>query len=194
MDDYAGALKRKGVQTLTEIARAAQSGAMVGKIAGTVSVRQERKSARGNRFAFVGLSDPTGLYEVTVFSDVLDAGRVYLEPGQNVVLTVEATSEGDTLKLLARAVQPIDAVVADAGVAGLRIHIGAAGALPSVAALLARMAEGGGAGVRAPISLCVAEPDMGQEIDITLPTPYPVTPQIKGALRAVQGVLMVEEL
>jgi DNA polymerase III subunit alpha len=35
---------------------------------------------------------------------------------------------------------------------------------------------------------------MGQEIDITLPTPYPVTPQIKGALRAVQGVLMVEEL
>ena len=194
LDDYAGALKRKGVQTLTEIARAAQSGAMVGKIAGTVSVRQERKSARGNRFAFVGLSDPTGLYEVTVFSDVLDAGRVYLEPGQNVVLTVEATSEGDTLKLLARAVQPIDAIVADAGVAGLRIHIGAAGALPSVAALLARMAEGGGAGVRAPISLCVAEPDMGQEIDITLPTPYPVTPQIKGALRAVQGVLMVEEL
>ncbi len=194
LDDYAGALKRKGVQTLTEIARAAQSGAMVGKIAGTVSVRQERKSARGNRFAFVGLSDPTGLYEVTVFSDVLDAGRVYLEPGQNVVLTVEATSEGDTLKLLARAVQPIDAVVADAGVAGLRIHIGAAGALPSVAALLARMAEGGGVGARAPISLCVAEPDMGQEIDITLPTPYPVTPQIKGALRAVQGVLMVEEL
>ena len=110
------------------------------------------------------------------------------------MLTVEATSEGDTLKLLARAVQPIDAVVADAGVAGLRIHIGAAGALPSVAALLARMAEGGGAGVRAHISLCVAEPDMGQEIDITLPTPYTVTPQIKGALRAVQGVLMVEEL
>ena len=75
------------------------------KIAGSVSTKQERKSAKGNRFAFVGLSDPTGLYEVTVFSDTLEAARDLLEPGRNVVLGVEANLEGETLKLLARSAQ-----------------------------------------------------------------------------------------
>ena len=65
-----------------------------------------RKSAKGNRYAFVSLSDPSGLYEVTVFSDTLESARNHLEPGQAVVLTVEATLEGETLKLLARAAQP----------------------------------------------------------------------------------------
>ncbi len=88
---------------------------MVAKLAGSVSSKQERKSAKGNRFAFVQLSDPTGLYEVTVFSDTLEAARDVLEPGMNVVLTVEATLEGETLKLLARAAQPIDQVAAEAG-------------------------------------------------------------------------------
>ena len=84
---------------------------------------QERKSARGNRFAFVRLSDPTGLYEVTVFSDTLEAARDLLESGKNVVLTVKAKLEGDTLKLLAHAVQPIDQVAADAGGSSLRIYL-----------------------------------------------------------------------
>ena len=112
LDDYMGPLKRKKVMTLTELAAACERGPVVGKIAGSVSSRQERKSAKGNRFAFVQLSDPTGLYEVTVFSDTLEQARDFLEPGMNVVLTVEANLEGDTLKLLARAAQPIDSVAA----------------------------------------------------------------------------------
>ena len=46
---------------------------------------------------------------------------------------------------------------------------------------------------RAPVTLCVADGE-GREIDIALPQPYPVTPQIKGALKAVQGVVLVEEI
>src|SRR5690606_30124744 len=68
LDDYLPALRRKGVQTLAEVTQAAQDGALVAQLAGTVAHRQEKKSARGTRFAFVGLSDPTGLYEITVFS------------------------------------------------------------------------------------------------------------------------------
>ncbi len=81
-------------------------------MAGAVGGRQERKSARGNRFAFVQLSDPTGLYEVTLFSDTLEAARDHLETGAKVVVTVEATMEAEQLKLLGRAVAPIDAVAA----------------------------------------------------------------------------------
>ena len=46
---------------------------------------------------------------------------------------------------------------------------------------------------RAQITLCVAD-DQGREIDLTLPQPYPITPQIKGAIKAMQGVVMVEEV
>jgi DNA polymerase-3 subunit alpha len=193
LDDYMGALRRMKVMTLAEVTAAAERGPVLAKMAGSVSDRKERKSARGTRFAFVGLSDPTGVFEVTVFSDTLDAARAFLEPGQNVVLTVEATLEGETLKLLARSVQPVDAVAAGAGPAGLRIHLDRAAAAVSVAALFARLeAEAGRA--RAPVMLCVPDPEGGREIDVALPHPLPVTPQIRGALRAVPGVVLVEEL
>ncbi|ESW61249.1 MAG: DNA polymerase III subunit alpha [Rhodobacter sp. CACIA14H1] len=189
LDDYMGALKRKDVKTLAEVTRLAERGTTVVKMAGSVSARQERKSAKGNRFAFVSLSDPTGLYEVTVFSDVLEASRDHLEPGRNVVLTVRADPDGEGVKLLANAVQPIDAVAADAGASALRIHLNRAEAAASVAALLARV-EGRS---KAAITICVPD-ETGREIDVMLPQPYPVTPQIKGAIKAMAGVVMVEEV
>ena len=189
LDDYMGPLKRRDVKTLTELTQLAERGPLIAKLAGAVSSKQERKSAKGNRFAFVQLSDPTGLYEVTVFSDTLEAARDLLEPGKNVVLTVKAELEGDTLKLLANAVQPIDQVADAAGAQALRIHLNQASAATSIATLLATV-QGRN---RAQITLCIAD-DQGREIDLALPTPYPVTAQIKGALKAMQGVVMVEEV
>ena len=191
LDDYMGPLRRKNVMTLVELTAAAQGGPKVAKLAGSVSSKQERKSARGNRFAFVQLSDPTGLYEVTVFSDTLEQARELLEPGTNVVLTVEATLEGDTLKLLARAAQPIDSVAAEAGGGGFRIHLERAEAAASVAALFSRL--GGNGRGQGEIRFCVTDGD-GREIDLALPDRYPVNPQVKGAIKAMQGVVMIEEL
>jgi DNA polymerase-3 subunit alpha len=189
LDDYMPSLKRRDIKTLTEITLMAERGPLVAKIAGSVSARQERKSAKGNRFAFVQLSDPTGLYEVTVFSDTLEAARDHLEPGKNVVLTVEATLEGETLKLLARGAVPIDVEAAQAGAAAIRVHVTKPEAVSSIAALLARV-EGRH---RAQITLCVVD-GAGREIDLALPGSYPVTPQIKGAIKAMAGVALVEEV
>ncbi|MGL6209282.1 MAG: DNA polymerase III subunit alpha [Paracoccaceae bacterium] len=189
LDDYMGPLKRRGVETLADVTAKAERGPLIAKLAGSVGARQERKSAKGNRFAFVSLSDPTGLYEVTMFSDVLEKARPFLEPGMNVVLTVKAELEGDSLKLLANDVQPIDQVAEQAGAQALRIHLNRAEAAASVAGLFAKL-EGRN---RAQITLCVPGPD-GSEVDLTLPQPYPVTPQIKGAIKAMAGVVMVEEV
>ena len=189
LDDYMSALRRQKVETLTQVTARAENGPCIAKLAGSVSARQERKSARGNRFAFVQLSDPTGLYEVTCFSEVLEAARDHLEPGRNVVLTVKAELEGESLKLLAQAVTPIDAVAAQGGPQDIRVHLTRPEAIPSLAALLSRV-EGRN---RARVTLCVTDPE-GREIDIDLPDPYPVTPQIKGAIKSIQGVLAVEDL
>ena len=189
LDDYMPALRRKQVKTLTEITRECERGPMVAKIAGSVSAKQERKSARGNRFAFVSLSDPTGLYEVTVFSDTLEAARDNLEPGRNVVLTVEATLEGETLKLLCRGAEPVEKVAEAAGAQAIRVHLNRVEAVGSLAGLLARV-EGRS---KASVTLCVPGPE-GDEVDVVLPGTFPVTPQIKGAIKAMQGVVMVEDL
>ena len=189
LDDYQSALRRRDVKTLAQITAMAAGGPLVAKIAGSVANRKERKSAKGNRFAFVGLSDPTGLYEVTVFSDVLEASRNLLEPGQNVVLMVKAELEGETLKLLANSVQAIDAVADQAGSADLRIHLDRAEAAASVAALFGRVERG-----RAKGRVTLTVPFEGKEVDVGLPGEYPVTPQIKGAIRAIMGVVLVEEV
>ena len=193
LDDYMPALKRKKVQTLEEVLAAVQNGPKVTKIAGSVAGRQERKSARGNRFAFAQLSDPTGLYEVTLFSDVLEASRDHLEAGANVVLTVEATLESDQLKLLARSVAPVDGVVADAGGAGLRVFVDAVEAVGPVASLLQRARNESSARGRGPVQLCLMAPDLPGEVDMELPDEFPVNPQIKGAIKSLPGVMMVEE-
>ncbi|MBL9047093.1 MAG: DNA polymerase III subunit alpha [Tabrizicola sp.] len=188
LDDYMSALRRQNVETLAQVTAKAERGACIAKIAGSVAVRQERKSARGNRFAFVQLSDPTGLYEVTCFSEVLESARDHLEPGKNVVLTVKAELEGDSLKLLAQAVAPIDQVATQGGAQDIRILLARVEAIPSLASLLGRI-EGRSL---ARITLCVTD-SSGREIDIDLPDPYPVTPQIKGAIKSIQGVLAVED-
>ena len=194
LDDYMPPLKRQRVMTLAELTQRVQQGAVSAKIAGAVAGRQERKSARGNRFAFVQLSDPTGLYEVTVFSDTLEKYRDFLEPGANVVLAVEATLESDQLKLLARGVQSVDDAVAGAAATGLRIFINAETAIPSVSKRLsAATTEARGARGRGPVNLILLHPDLPGEVELGLPDPYPITPAIKGAIKHVPGVVTVEE-
>jgi DNA polymerase-3 subunit alpha len=193
LDDYMGALKRKQVLTLDEVIARAEKGAALVKMAGTVSGRQERKSARGNRFAFVQLSDPTGQYEVTMFSDTLEVARTYLETGSQIVLQCEATMEGDQLKLLGRSVSPIDSVVADAGSAGLRVFIDSPSAIDTIASILASAARDGVRAARGPVYICLTNADLPGEVELDLGEPFPVNPQIKGALRSLGGVIEVED-
>ncbi|MGX9856418.1 DNA polymerase III subunit alpha [Limimaricola variabilis] len=198
LDDYLAPLKRKGVMTLDEVTeQAAARGAFVGKMAGTVAGRQERKSARGNRFAFVQMSDPTGQFEVTMFSDTLETAREHLETGSQIVVQVEATMESDQLKLLGRSVAPIEGVVADAGGAGLRVFLDAPDAITMLAGVLERAGRDlpkGQRVARGPISICLMADGLPGEVEIDCGAEFPVTPQIKGALRSLPGVIEVEEV
>ncbi|MDU8928246.1 DNA polymerase III subunit alpha [Alisedimentitalea sp. MJ-SS2] len=194
LDDYMIPLKRKQVLTLDEVTEQAKGGAMVAKLAGVVAGRQERKSARGNRFAFVQLSDTSGGYEVTLFSETLEKSRDYLETGAKVVVTVEATMESDQLKLLGRSVAPIDGVVADVGGVGLKIFVEEQSAIRTVAQVLADAAETVKSGGKGPIRFCLMNPDLPGEVEVDAGREFPVTPQIKGAIKSLPGVLEVQEV
>ena len=194
LDDYMSSLKRSGVITLDQLSEKAKEGPLVAKLAGIVAGRQERKSARGNRFAFVQLSDTTGAFEATMFSDTLETSREYLEAGSKIVLSVEATMEAEQLKLLCRSVQPMDGAVAQAGGAGLRIYLDTPLAIEPVATVLREAARATKLGAKGPISFCLLDDSLPGEVDMDLGQNFPVTPQIKGALKSLEGVLMVEDL
>ena len=194
LDDCMAVLKRQEVKTLDEVMARAARGPFLAKMAGVVAGRQERKSARGNRFAFAQLSDPTGGYEVTLFSEVLEASRDFLETGAQVVITAEATMEADQLKLLCRSLQPIDGMVADAGAVGLCVFVDQPEAIDSVAAVL-EGASSAARGVRpGPIRFRLLGAGLPGEVEIDSGAEYPVTPQIERAIRSLTGVVMVEEI
>jgi DNA polymerase-3 subunit alpha len=194
LDDYIGALKRKDIKTLDQVHERAERGAHVAKLAGVVAGVQIRKSARGNRFAFAQLSDTTGGYEITIFSDTLEKAQDHLVTGAKVIVTVEATLESDQLKLLGRSIAPIDTVVADVGGMGLKIFVDDIDAVSAVASVL----EGAGKAAqnvgRGPVQFCLMDSSLPGEVEIDLGQDFPVTPQIKGAIKSLMGVMEVEDL
>lgn len=102
--------------------------------------------------------------------------------------------ESDQLKLLGRSVAPVDMAVADAGSAGLKVFVNAPEAIAAVHQVLegARTAaKGAGKG---PVQLCLMDPSLPGEVEVDLGLEFPVTPQIKGAIRSLGGVLEVEEI
>ena len=194
LDDDMNGLKRRGIVTLDEVTERAARGPLVAKLAGIVAGRQERKSARGNRFAFCQLSDPTGAYEVTLFSEALEKSREHLETGSRVVVQVEATLEADQLKLLGRTVTPIDAVVASGGASGLKVWIDDAAAVTTVATVLEEAKSAAKAAARAPVQLCLSDPGLPGEVEMELGSDFVVSTQIRQALKSLEGVTMVDEL
>jgi DNA polymerase-3 subunit alpha len=194
LEDYMAPLKRQKVSSFAEFTATKGRTGGTARIAGTVAAVQFRKSAKGTRFAFIGFSDPTGVYEVMAFSDVLAEAEGLLEPGRNLVLRVEAEPGDEASRLMLRGVQPVEEVMEGAAAAGLAVHVEDAAALASIRARLEQCGKlqrtGRGAG---PLHLVVALPETGQEVEIALPGNYPVGPEIKGALKAVPGVAMVVE-
>ena len=194
LDDYAGALKRKKVMTLDEVTAKAEAGPFMAKLAGVVSGLQVRKSARGNRFAFCQMSDHASAYEVTLFSESLEKAQDMLVVGAKVIVTVKAELEADQLKLLGNTVAPIDSVVADVSGLGLRIFVEAPSAIVSVASVLegAQLAAKGAG--RGPISVCLMDDSLPGEVEMDLGDEFPVSPQIRGAIKSLSGVIEVEEV
>ena len=129
-----------------------------------------------------------------MFSDTLETAREHLESGSKVVVQVEATMEADQLKLLGRSVTPIDSAVAQAGASGLKVFVEDTAAVPSVAGVFEGLKEAAARGAKGPIRFCLMDPALPGEVELDLGRDFPVSPQVKQAIKSLPGVLMVEEL
>jgi DNA polymerase-3 subunit alpha len=188
LDAYAVGLKRLGVVRSGEIARSiASGGSSRVRLAGTVLGKKERTSAKGNKFAFVQLSDSGGTYEIMVFSETLAKCRELFDSGKPLLVHADARVEAENVKLLARDVKPLDQEVANSA-AGLRVGLGEPGALEGLKKIVATAKRGRGA-----IRVQVRTQD-GAEVEIRLKETFAITPEIRQALGQVPGILEVSEI
>ncbi|MFA5122224.1 DNA polymerase III subunit alpha [Zavarzinia sp.] len=200
MDSYGKALDRLGVTKLAQVERRIMSGPSQGqhggpnggqsklRIAGIVLSRQEKVAKSGNRFAFVKLTDQSGVVELTVFSEVLVMSRELLEPGTPVLLEVDGRMDGDMPRLTTQTIQSLDKVVANSA-AGVRLYLNGAQGIDAMKAILAKTPKGKGR-----IAVVLGFEEEAKELEYELPERFAVSPTVVQHLRAVPGVAGVVEL
>ena len=64
-------------------------------IAATLLKIQERKTAKGNSYAVLKLTDLTSVFELFIFSDILDLNREILKEGNSLILTLVKSTSND---------------------------------------------------------------------------------------------------
>jgi DNA polymerase-3 subunit alpha len=132
----------------------------------------------------LALSDQSGHFEAILFQEGLNQYRDLLEPGRAVVLTVQASAEGEEVRARITAAEPLDKAAAKLP-SSLRIFLRDDKPLPSIQERLRERGDG-------EIALILMVEGGQREVEIRLPGRYKATPQIAGAIKAVPGVVSVE--
>ncbi|HEY4265915.1 MAG TPA: DNA polymerase III subunit alpha, partial [Micropepsaceae bacterium] len=180
LDGYAQSLKRLGVARYADLMADARRSSVKATLAGTVIRRQERRGKSGDPFAFIGLSDPSGMFEVMVFSEALTNARPFLDVGRSILLRVVGDWIDDELKLRTLSVEDLDTAAAQAG-EGLKIRLSDPAPIPAIA----RELKVAGKGL---VTLIVPGQSGNQDVEIALPKRVSVNPQLKSTLAALTGI------
>ncbi|RJG45405.1 DNA polymerase III subunit alpha [Mesorhizobium sp. DCY119] len=184
LDEYKAVLEKMRAQTWADFSIAVKRGAAAGRLAGTVTSKQERKTRTGNKMGVVAFSDTTGQYEAVLFSEGLAQYRDLLEAGRSVVITVAAEDRPEGINLRIQTVHSLEDEASRVQKA-LRVYLRDASPLGTLANQLNVKGEG-------QVSFVLIKDGAQGEVEVELPNRYRISPQIASAMRAVPGVVEVE--
>lgn len=189
LDTKRGQLERLNIVPFMEVEPSLQYRPVARlKMAGVLIKKSEKISAKsGNKFAFLTLSDSSGVYEVMLFSETLMRCRSFLEPGESLLLMVDAELRDDQLRLTVQDVRPLDQAL-DSQIREVTIEVSRAEA---VEALRDKLDQAGRGAVRA--ALLIQMPD-GREVRIALPGQYGFTADTRNALFQTPGIAAIQEI
>jgi len=85
LKDYQDALNEQKVKNFNDFENGNENEAL---IAGTIMSIKEKKTAKGNSFAIVKFSDQSKVYELFLFSEILELNRKFLAEGKSFLMTV----------------------------------------------------------------------------------------------------------
>ncbi|MEZ5813581.1 MAG: DNA polymerase III subunit alpha [Alphaproteobacteria bacterium] len=156
------------------------------QMAGVLLKKQEKMSQKGNKYAFLQLSDPTGIYEVTLFSEMLATARDFLEPGTALLLGVEAEQKEDQIRFTCTRIEPLDGALENK-IREITVEVDKAEPVHKLKEFLDE--EGAGNSV---IKLYV-HVDGKRIVELHLPGRWNLSAQARNIIRTQEGVLEIAE-
>ncbi len=183
---YDTALKRLRATRWADFARSVRAGTSSARLGASVLDRYERRTRNGSKIGIVQLSDPSAQYEAILFQEGLDQYRDLLEKGANVLLTLQASVEGEDVRARIVGVQPLNDAAAKVH-KGIRIFVRDEIPFDSIKSRLGAPGDG-------EVSLVVMLGPKEGEVEIRLPGGYALSPAIAGMLKAAPGVMAVEHV
>lgn len=184
LDTYRPVLEKLRVQNFADFSAAVKQGATAGRLAGTVTGKQERKTRTGNKMGIVTFSDASGQYEAVLFSEGLGQYRDLLEVGKSLVITVQAEERPEGIGLRIQTAQSLEEKSVQMQKA-LRVYVRDSGPLKTVARHLNTRGDGS-------VYFIVIKDEGSREIEVELTEKYRISPEIAAALRSAPGVVDVE--
>ena len=105
-----------------------RNGASTARLGASVLDRYERRTRNGGKIGIVQLSDPSGTYEAIMFQEGLSQFRDLLEKGADVLVTLQASVEGEDVRARIVNVERLTEAAAKVqkGLQGVRARRGAA--------------------------------------------------------------------
>ena len=188
LDSYASQLSRLRVVTHAALAELLETGRAPKRVnlAGSVTSKQIRVSQRGKQFAFVHLTDQTGVFEVTMFSDVLAEAMTLIESEKPLLVSANLKVEENGPRLLAARVQYLDDAIA-AWNGGVALWLQDETPL---AALKDALREDGPGNSEVKLQALID----GKEVCIGVPGRFRLSGELRQQLRCLPGILSVQEL
>ncbi|MBB3235051.1 DNA polymerase III subunit alpha [Phyllobacterium endophyticum] len=185
LDEYRTVLEKLRVQTWSEFSAAVKRGANAGRLAGTITAKQERKTKTGNKMGIIQFSDSSGQFEAVLFSEALSQYRDLLEPGRSVVITVGAEDRPEGISLRIQTAHSLEDEATRMQKA-LRLYMRSSEPLNAITPYLAPQNDG------QVVSLVLIKENGASEVEIELPNRYRVGPQVASAMKAIPGIVEVE--
>jgi len=188
LDSYANQLSKLKVVSFAELSKMIENRRVPERInlAGSVTSKQVRVSQRGNKFAFVQLTDQTGVFEVTFFSDALSEAQELLDGDKPILLSANVKLEENGPRLLAARVQLLDDAIA-AWHGGVAVWVQNENPLD---VLKTQLKEDGPGKAEVKIKVMVED----KEVTIALPGLFKLSGDFRQNLRRMPGILDVREL
>lgn len=162
------------------------------KVAGVLIKKQIKVSAKsGNKYAFLQISDTSGIYEAMAFSETISKASQLLEVGRSLLFTIDAEYKDDQLRLLVQDIIPMEENL-DQKISEVRLVLTETKDTNKVAEIL-KGQEGGG---RSRIFMSFdIDSDFGpKHIEMKLPHFYDFTQDVRRALYKVESVKAINEL
>jgi DNA polymerase-3 subunit alpha len=189
LDDYADQLASRDIVRAADIETKVRKGgqsSMRVDLAGIVTGKQIRTSAKGNRFAFVQFTDQSGSFEVTLFKDKLTKFSDLLDEDAPLMVRADARLEDGVVRLLGQSIRKLDDAIS-AQSRGLEIKLSSSAAVEGIKDGLSRDGDG-------MANLVLSMNVDGKMVKISVRGGYKLSSGFRQMVKTLPGITSVREL